>query len=276
MDLRAEDFESVSMDWGVVVRDARSGVVLFEHGADKVLKAASVGKLILLAFTGNELLKQPKPGAPRLDRRAVAPVADSGLWRHLDVDTLGIADVVKLVFLASDNLATNVLINHFGLERVRAFRGELGFVETDLLDVVRDERGPDDPFTLSLATAGELCEFMTRIVQGQLVGPTLSDWLWRGLSLSLDLSMVPSGWGIDPLSRPSMEHGRPVPGASSKTGVDTCIRADSGILSTSSGDIAYAALCNFDQTMTAGREVRLQMREIGEAIRSSRPDEPSE
>lgn len=264
MHLHARDFDRPFMDWGIVIRDARSGGALFEHGADKVLKAASVGKLILQAFAGNELLNHPGRGDLRLDRRAVAPVGDSGIWRHLDIDALPVADLVKLVCLVSDNLATNVLLDHFGVERVRAFRARLGFTHTDLFDIVRDERRPEHP-ELSRASATELCELMTRIVQGRVVNPELSAWLRRSLSLGMDLSMVPAPLALDPLARPG---GRAAPAVANKTGTDTGIRADTGIVAGGSKTIAYAAICNYDATGVEDAMVLDTMHHIGKAIRT--------
>lgn len=264
MDIHRYQFDQSSLDWSVVLHDARSGGALFEHGGDKVLRAASVGKLILLAFAGNELLRCPEDGEVHLDRRSVAPVADSGIWQHLSTDELPLADVVKLVFLASDNVATNVLLDHFGLERVRAFRSELGFIHTDLHDIVRDERGADDPGILSVACAGELCDVMARIAQDRLVNPELAGWLRRGLRLGMDLSMVPAPFGLDPLARPG---GAGQAAVANKTGTDIGIRADTGTITSGSNTIAYAAICNYDAGTADDAAVLASMHHIGEAIR---------
>jgi len=43
------------IDWGVSVRDAATGDVLAEHGPDRVLPAASMGKLLLLETVARTL-----------------------------------------------------------------------------------------------------------------------------------------------------------------------------------------------------------------------------
>lgn len=259
--------EETSMQWSVVVQDARSGAVLIEHHGGRVLHTASIGKLLLLAFAGNALLKDPAMARMPLDRRTVAPVADSGIWQHLAVDVLPMADVAKLIFVASDNLAANVLLEHFQLEPVRAFRAKLGLVHTDLLDVVRDVRGRSDPEALSRAPAAELSDFMACIVRDGIGGndgvhPGLARWLRDGLSLSMDLSMVPSPLGLDPLAHAGAGH---APGAASKTGSDVGVRADTGIISLATCDVAYAALCNYEPSGTRDAEVTRLMHLIGEA-----------
>lgn len=261
----AQALEHSPMEWSVVVRDVETGAAILDQDGSRVVRAASMGKLILLAFAGNVILDDPESGKVRLDRRAVAPVSDSGIWQHLDIDQLSVADILDLVFMASDNLATNVLLDHFGLERVRGFRPAVGLSHTDLLDIVRDRRGPDDPETLSRATAVELCSFMTRVARSELVTPSLSGWLRRGLSLGMDLSMVPSPLGLDPLARVDAH----APGdalAANKTGTDAGIRADAGIIGLGAREVAYAVICNYDHAAIRDIEAIRLMRAIGEAI----------
>jgi beta-lactamase class A len=253
------------MEWGVVVRDVGSGAVLLDHRGDSVLDAASVGKLILLAYTGNALLADPALGERPLDRRTVAPVFDSGIWQHLSIDELPVSDIARLVFIGSDNLATNVLLNYFGIHRVRAFRTNLGLKHTDLLDVVRDHRRPGDPETLSRGTASELCRFMMDIARGELDGPGLSGWLREGLSLNVDLGMVPHPLGLDPLAHARGPGDRTFPAVANKTGTDRGVRADTGIITLASREVAYAALCNFDPDRTNEREVLALMHAVGKA-----------
>jgi len=254
--------------WSVFVRDIASGDVLFDHHGAAILSTASVGKLILLAFAGNELLSHPLSARTLLDRRAVAPVGDSGLWQHLGLDRLTIADATRLVFAASDNLASNALLAHFGLDHVRAFRPELDLQHTDLFDFVRDARSRDDPEALSCGPAVELCGFMMRLARGELVSPSLSRWLREGLSLNMDLSMVPAGLGLDPLTRPG-DGGRIR--VANKTGTDRGVRADTGIVACGPREIAYAAVCNYDDAAVSDASVLDTIRCIGDAIVSAQP-----
>lgn len=258
--------EQTPMAWSVAFEDAQTGVVLFEHESGCILSTASIGKLILLAFTGNQMLEHPAVAETRLDRRAVAPVSDSGIWQHLEGDVLSIADISRLIFIGSDNLAANVLLDHFGLEAVRAFRTELGLVHTDLVDIVRDVRRPGDPEALSYGTATELCGLMARIARREFLRPALSTWLRHGLSLNMDLSMVPAPFGLDPLAHFVVGDNGAKPVVANKTGTDTGVRADAGIIRAGSRELAYAAVCNYDPTGTKDIEVLELMHSIGKQI----------
>lgn len=251
--------------WSVVIRDAASGAVLLDHGGDRIMRTASIGKLILLAFIGHELTERPALARLQLDRRPLSPVADSGIWQYLDVDKLSIGELARLVFLASDNLATNVLLDYFGLARVRAYRAELGLAHTDLLDIVRELRRENDPETLSRGSAAELCGMMARIDRRELVNAEVSRWLYEGLSLNMDLGMVPYPFGLDPLVRHD-EQGDGRPAVANKTGTDPGVRADVGIVRTGRLRVAYAAICNYTPGPAADKTALQLMRSIGRAI----------
>lgn len=248
--------------WGLELVDVATGAVLASHERDAVLPVASVGKLALLAHVGVLLHDDPGSGEQLLERATVAPVADSGLWQHLAAAELSVADAATLVFATSDNLASNALLAHLGLERVRARADELELGDLHLLDLVRDERGPDAPPTLAVASASSLARFMHRAWAGTLHSREVSNWLVEGMSRNVDLSMVPDALALDPLS-----HAGPgsVPGVANKTGVDAGIRADTGLLSTPSGVVAYAAICSFSRSATAAPVVRA-MRQLGAAL----------
>lgn len=225
--------------WSIRLCDASTGAVIGDHHPDMALPAASVGKLVLLAFLAELIDDDPSIAREMIDRRRVEPVADSGIWRHLDVDRLTLADAATLVFSVSDNLATNALLDRFGRADVRAARHRYGFEATDLHDVVRDQRRVTDPPTLSRATAAELADFMIAVHRGELISPGASAWLRRGMSLGVDMSMIPHVLGLDPLHHAGPES---PPGVALKTGRDRGIRADTGLLATGDVVVAYAVI----------------------------------
>jgi beta-lactamase class A len=227
--------------WGVCVLDA-GGAVLLAHREHEVHRTASIGKLLLLVEVARGLadgtLRRDEP----LDRRAVEPVADSGLWQHLDVDVLPLHDVALLVASVSDNLATNVLVERLGLPPARG--------RTALHDVVRDHRGPQHPRTLSTGTAAELAQLMTELPA------QVRDWLRTGT----DLSMVAAAFGLDPLAHTADD-------LLNKTGTDSTVRADVGLV----GGLSYAVLAEWDPGLDLRAQVLAGMRRIGEQIRGTLP-----
>lgn len=249
--------------WSICIRDAAGGQ-LAHHNPDASMETASVGKLLLLAEVARQCDECSVDCNELLDRNHVAPVADSGIWQHLQARRFSVRDLCVLVASVSDNLATNVLLNRVGLDSVRELCAAMGFVKTALLDRVRDHRGPDDPWTLSVGSAAELSDFMCRLAARRLISPSVSDQLDAWLAAGVDLSMVASAFGLDPLAHTEPDRGFSI---RNKTGTDTAVRADVGTIERNGSSYSYAVLANWD---TAGPDPRdpvlAGMRSIGGAL----------
>ena len=200
-----------------------------------------------------------------LDRRLVESVADSGLWQHLASDALPVADLAALVASVSDNLATNVLLEHIGLAQVQQASALLRLRNTRLLDRVRSDRRPADAPHLSESSARELTNVMIDIARRELISRDVSDRMRRWLSLNTDLSMVAGPLNLDPLAH--VEADRDIV-LFNKTGTDANVRADVGFISraTSSG-IGYAVIANWDKGADERDWVLERMAAIGSSIR---------
>ena len=257
--------------WSIFITPVGGGMpagLRAEHDADRRLRTASIGKILLLAETARQIEDGILDPAEPLRRDPALAVADSGLWQHLAVDVLPVADVAVLVAAVSDNYATNVLLERIGLNRVSEMTASLGLRDTSLNDRVRASRAPDDPRTLSNGTARELAGLMSRIALGELVTPGVSRRLDAWLATNVDLSMVAAGFHLDPLAHhedpATPDRGRRL---RNKTGTDGGIRADVGYLS-ADATLVYAVLANWDaKTLDATGAVMDAMRTTGSALR---------
>jgi len=248
------------------VRDAATSEILVSEEPELVLRTASIGKLFLLI----EIARQSEAGeldlGEELPRTDEDLVADSGLWHLMSRDTFTIDDLCWLIGGVSDNLATNVLVRRIGIEAVTATSTSLGFVRSALLDRVRDDRGLDDPWTLSAGSAEELSELMARLHRGDIVSPEASARVLRWIAANTDLSMVAATFGLDPLA-----HAEPDRGVTliNKTGTISTVRADVGIVATPAGEVAYAVVASWpdDAARDPRDRVLAEMAAIGAAIR---------
>jgi beta-lactamase class A len=232
--------------------------------AERRLRTASIGKILLLTETARQIAEGTLDPSERLARRPELAVADSGLWQHLAVASLPVADAATLVAAVSDNYATNVLLERIGLDRVAGLARALGLRETSLNDYVRGHREAHHPATLSTGSAGELAGLMDRIAGRRLVSAAVSDQLDRWLAINVDLSMVASAFQLDPLAHVDRDRGVLV---RNKTGTDDGIRADVGYLRAGTGTVAYAVLANWDAVrVDATAAVMTAMRAIGAAL----------
>ena len=253
--------------WSVCVRDGVNTLAAREESA--VVSTASIGKLILLVELARRAELDPAFLRRRLDRASVRPVADSGVWQHLHVDTLDVHDLATLVASASDNLATNVLLAHVGIESVAECGQLLGLRSTALLDIVRNERDDTTPPALSQGCARELADLMARMAAGRLLSADVSRRMNDWLSLNPDLSMVASAFGLDPLAHRVADASPRGAHLVNKTGTNDGVRADVGHVTGPNGAIAYAALANFAPCDPALLDAALTaMRQIGRLLQS--------
>jgi beta-lactamase class A len=251
------------VEWSIHVRTVSGALVT--HRPQARLRTASVGKVILLIEVARRIEADPSYAGRLLARRNSAPIADSGLLQRFRAPELAVADLAVLVGSVSDNWATNVLLADIGLDAVAGTGRSIGLRETVLLDRVRRPRGPGDPPALSYGTAAELCDLMVRLRDGDLLTTGIAGRVELWLAAGVDLSMVGSALGFDPLSHAEDDRGLRLV---NKTGTDSGIRADVGHLSGPAGSAAYAVLANWDASRGDRRDDVLDaMRGIGRALR---------
>lgn len=254
----------------LTVLDLADGNVLSERNGDLELSTASVGKLFALIELAVRIDDGREQAGTLLQRTAADAASDSGIWQHLQVDTLSAHDVATLVGCVSDNLAANVLVRHLSLSEIERRAAALGMICTGLHDRVRDHRSPEDPPHLSTGSTSDLAGLMRWLTTDEQqhpdgVGQRVLGWLDPGA----DLSMVASAFGLDPLSHVSRDRGIRL---CNKTGTDRGVRADVGIVDGPAGGVAYATICNWDESTDVhdlSRDAVLKvMRSIGAALRS--------
>jgi beta-lactamase class A len=257
--------------WGVCVVDVPTGEVLLDNRAAATFSTASVGKLLLLL----EVARQFETGEIRPDemveRTDADAVADSGMWQHLRTPALPVTDLAVLVASVSDNLATNVLLRRLGIEAVMATTARLGLSATALHDRVRDARGGSDPPMLSTGSAAELAGLLRAMSVGDAVSASVSSQVLGWLATGVDLSMVGAAFGLDPLAHGEADRGLTL---QNKTGTDVGVRADVGLVGTSSTALAYAALANWPTEDDHRDDVLAAMRRLGAQLRDRLQDRP--
>lgn len=251
--------------WSIAVLDAADGTLLAGHRPDEVRPTASSAKVLALVAAAVAIEEGVSSPDATLHRDAVAPVADSGLWQHLRAEALALDDVAQLIGSVSDNLATNVLIAHLGgIEQIARTAQSLGIRDVHLHDIVRDERMPSHPSTLSTGSARGYADLFARLHRGEVGSAAVSDRVLGWLAHGTDLSMVAAAFGLDPLA-----HARPDRGLRlwHKTGTDDGVRADSGIVERGGRALAYSCVVAFDDR---DRDAALGvMRQVGDGILSA-------
>lgn len=232
------------------VIDLRTGLTLVSIDDRVALPTASVGKILLLIEVSARITARDAAGFGILDKTPGDAVGDSGIWRSLQAPALPVTDLALLVGATNDNLATNVLLRQVGLDSVRARGESLGLSRTALLDLVRDQRGPDDAPQVSVGSTAELSWLFACLASGEIVDALTSQRVLGWLSHNSDLSMVSSAFGLDPLSHRAPDSGLQL---INKTGTDVGVRSEAGLLTGSRAGVAYALTVKFSGTDLAAR-----------------------
>lgn len=144
---------------------------------DVPVQTASVIKLGILY----EAMVQVREGKAKWDEPIVLKKGDavpgSGILTLLDAPlTMTLKDALTLMVVVSDNTATNLMIDRFGIDKVNARMESLGLANTHLYKkVFKPAEGPmpaDQPkFGLGKTTAREIAELMTGIGMCRLHAP---------------------------------------------------------------------------------------------------------
>ncbi len=255
--------------WSVQIADG-VGVPLASSSPDLALSTASIGKVLVLIELAQRACAGSLNLASSVSRHSVEPVHDSGMWQHLTTDQLPLGDVAVLVGAVSDNWATNVLIDHLGLEQIN-LRSTTTETDLKLHDSVRNQRTVQHPENLSTASAAGLVRLFAGLVRARdrevTSAPAQQVLSW--LTLNVDLSMVLSAFGLDPLAH--AQDARAIRIAS-KTGTDEGVRADVGVVEADGKGVLYAMVVNWDVVDDGVDETRDRvltvMRQVGQLIRS--------
>lgn len=234
----------------VHVSDLDRGTVVLAGDDFVTLPTGGLGKVLLLVEVAAQIHDGTLDPLEIVERASVDPVTTSGMWQHLKAPALPVIDLAVLTAANGDALAANALLHRVGLDAVRARAEQLGLARVALLDRVRQTRGPDDAPQFSIGTTRELAGLFSSLVNSQVVNPAVSAQVAEWLSLNHDLSLVASGTGLNPFAHENDEHGLLF---INKTGWETGVRAEAGVLAGPRAGIAYSVIVCFDDISIAHR-----------------------
>ncbi len=137
--------------------------------ADEPVQTASVIKLAILYNAMVDVREGKASWDEKLTLKPGDPVGGSGMLHFFDTPlTVTLKDVLTMMVIVSDNTATNMAIDRFGVDAVNARVESLGLKNTHLYKkVMKPATGPlpEDyaKFGLGKTTAREMAELMEQI-----------------------------------------------------------------------------------------------------------------
>jgi beta-lactamase class A len=247
-----------------------------EIDADRPVQTASVIKLTILF----EAMEQVRAGKARWDEKLSLSngdaVSGSGVLMFFDAPLqLTLKDVLTMMVIVSDNTATNLAIERFGVDAINARIGWMGLKDTHLYKrVMKPATGPmpaDQPkFGLGKTTPREMATVMRRIGRCQLAGPGEAVLPGDAAICEVALKMLRNQFYRDTIPRyleklDSSETGSAI---ASKTGSLNAVRADVAIVAGKTGPMVLSIFTydNADQSWTADNEAEVLIGRLAKEI----------
>jgi beta-lactamase class A len=245
--------------------------------ADTPVQTASVIKLAILY----EALEQVRSGKARFDDRLTLTKTDqvpgSGVLLFFDAPlSLTLKDVLTMMIVMSDNSATNLVIDHLGLENIDSRIAKLGLKDTYLYKKVFTPPSAGVPmpaeqkkFGLGKTTAREMGAVMTKIVRCELAESgsearaddvALCEVALKMLNVQFYRSAIPRYLdGMPGVTSDSIAN---------KTGSLDAVRNDVAAISTKNGTVILSVFTfnNKDHSWGAEQEGELTIARLARAI----------
>ena len=254
--------------------------------ADLPVQTASVIKLGILY----EAMVEVRDGKARWDEPVTLhpgeAVSGSGLLTFFDTPvTLTLKDVLTLMVIVSDNTATNLAIDRFGIDTVNARMQALGLANTHLYKkVMKPATGPmpaDQPkFGLGKTTPREMAVLMETIglcqlhEQGTATSPGAARFVPASDAdravCSVALNMLKSQFYRETIPRylETADTGETGTAIASKTGSLDDVRNDVAIVMGKSGPMVLSIFTydNRDQSWTVDNEAEVTIAKLAKVI----------
>ena len=244
---------------------------------DTPVQTASVIKLTILY----EALEQIRSGAAHwsdpIQLKAEEQVPGSGVLLFFDTPLqITLKDALTMMIVMSDNTATNLAIDHLGIDRIDARIAALGLKNTYLYKKVFTPVAPGvvlpedyKTFGLGKTTAREMAKVMTKLARCELAGPAEAAAPGDGALCAVALHMLHVQFYRSAIPR----YLDGMPGATgdsiaNKTGSLNAVRNDVAMISTRAGMVVIACFTynNQDHSWGAEQEGELTIAKIAREI----------
>jgi beta-lactamase class A len=147
---------------------------------DDVMPTASLIKVPILVALYQAAHKGRVALTDRIAYREDQKVLGSGVLVHLTPGVeMTVRDAATLMIVISDNVATNMMIDLVGLDRINETMRGLGLTQTALFQRLGDRKAGLDARKMSVSTAAEMARLLGLIARHEAVSPDASEDMLR-------------------------------------------------------------------------------------------------
>lgn len=215
--------ESMEGDFSIILKDLKSGKVLFEKDAERQVPSASTIKILIMVEAYRCFL------AGKLDLNGKISINNAekvefSLISEMNTNQYTVKDLILIMITISDNTATNVLINLLGMENINNTGIEFGLkgtiLQRKMMDFEAAKQGRQN-----LTIPRDLVMLVEKLYKKEILEPSICDDMLKIMSTTI--------------SRDFMIRDLPVDiRCAHKPGELDGINHDVGIVYTSNGDYA--------------------------------------
>jgi beta-lactamase class A len=150
------------------------------HDEGDVMPTASLIKVPILVAMYEAAQEGRFELTDRVQFREDQKVLGSGVLIHLTPGVeMTVRDAATLMIVISDNVATNMMIDLVGLDRINDTMAALGLERTRLFQRLGDRKAGLDARKMSVSTAGEMTHLLTLIARHEAVSSEASEDMLR-------------------------------------------------------------------------------------------------
>lgn len=187
--------KSMEGDFSVILKDLKSGKVLFEKDAKRQIPAASTIKMLIMVeaykcFLAGKLDLNEKISIYNVEK------VEFSLISEMNTNQYTVKDLILLMMTISDNTATNVLIDLLGMGNINNTGTELGLkgtiLQRKMMDFEAAKKGRQNWTILS-----DLVMLVEKLYKKEILSPSSSDEMLKIMSTAISRDFMTRDLPVD-------------------------------------------------------------------------------
>lgn len=174
---------SMEGDFSIMLKNLKSGSLIYEKAADRQLPSASTIKILIMLEAYRCSLEEKLD----LDKKIIIRNADKvefSLISEMNTDQYTMKDLILLMMTISDNTATNVLVDILGMENINQTAHSIGLRGTILQRKMMDFEAAKNG-RQNLTVPSDMMKIMEMLYHNEVLTPEACSEMLKIMSTSI-------------------------------------------------------------------------------------------